>query len=108
MLNVQLIYDRKTNGESVHGDTDFSDKVPFAEKRSFILDSLDELLRNGKGKLVIELGEDEFYFPQTEETAKLCVHLVRCWYGHECGFCEESPEGYRWYDFFIEKLDKRK
>lgn len=34
-------------------------------------------------------------FPQTEETAKTCVHNVKVWFGHECGDCEDSPDGYK-------------
>ncbi len=55
MLNVQLTYNDKTDGHSVHDDTDFSENTSFAEQREFVLSSLNELLRNGEGKLEITL-----------------------------------------------------
>src|SRR5262245_28955722 len=33
-------------------------------------------------------------FPQTQETARECVHGNQVWFGHECGECE--AKGYEW------------
>jgi|OpeIllAssembly_1097287.scaffolds.fasta_scaffold01596_6 hypothetical protein len=38
----------------------------------------------------------EYGFPINEKQAKVCVHGVLCWYGHECGVCEDSEDGYVW------------
>ena len=34
-------------------------------------------------------------FPQTESTARICIHGTRVWFGHECGDCE-STGNYIW------------
>lgn len=34
-------------------------------------------------------------FPQNEDESLVCVHNVRVWFGHECGFCEADPSGYK-------------
>ena len=33
---------------------------------------------------------DQGPFPKHDFEAKTCIHHVKCWEGHECGFCEEA------------------
>ena len=37
-------------------------------------------------------------FPRTPEDMKVCIHNNPVWFGHECGECDTSPDGYVWKD----------
>ena len=42
------------------------------------------------------MPEHNVTFPQTPEEARVCIHFVKVWFGHECGLSDDSDEGYQW------------